>query len=549
MTAQVTAQVGAQVGAFTGTGATLRLMLRRDRWRLPAWVLGLSLLMAYFCTALGTVLDEQSLQGMAELALSPVTALVGGPGYGFDAITVPRFLAGLYGTYLMLGCALMSMLTISRHTRAEEQHGRAELVLAAPVGHHAQPTAALILAVTMNILTALFMTGVVLTSPIDPTPELMPTVLFTASIAAVGIAFAGVSIATAQLSPYSRTCTSIAGMVLAVSFIIRGIGDMSRVQNGGLAWLSWLSPIGWAQQAAPYTLNRWWPLMLPLILALLTAFLGFLLRSRRDLGAGVLSDRPGNDRAPSWLGSPPALAWRLQRGTVIGWSVGVVTAGLVFGAFTQTIADTADDMPAEILAVMGGSTALTEGYLGFMGIYLAVMLSVYGILSVQSLRAEETGHRAEPVLATAVGRVGWVLSWIGVTAAGALWLSVLAGVAEASGAVLVTGDGALFWPTVLGHGVQFAPVWLLIGVATLLYGLVPRLLGLVWLVFIAGSVLSMFGRMLQLSQRWLNLSPFEHVGQHPATDVGWTGVILLAGAAILLAVFGAYAFRRRDLTA
>ena len=221
----------------------------------------------------------------------------------------------------------------------------------------------------------------------------------------------------------------------------------------------------------------------------------------------------------------------------------------MFGAFTQTIADTADDMPAEILAVMGGSTALTEGYLGFMGIYLAVMLSVYGILSVQSLRAEETGRRAEPVLATAVGRVGWVLSWIGVTAAGALWLSVLAGVAEASGAVLVTGDGALFWPTVLGHGVQFAPVWLLIGVATLLYGLVPRLLGLVWLVFIAGSVLSMFGRMLQLSQRWLNLSPFEHVGQHPATDVGWTGVILLAGAAILLAVFGAYAFRRRDLTA
>src|SRR5699024_2771108 len=114
MPAQVPAQVGAQVGASPGTGATLRLMLRRARWRLPAWVLGLSLLMAYFCTALGTVLDEDSLEGMAELALSPVTALVGGPGYGFDAVTVPRFLAGLYGPYLLLGCALMLMLTISR---------------------------------------------------------------------------------------------------------------------------------------------------------------------------------------------------------------------------------------------------------------------------------------------------------------------------------------------------------------------------------------------------------------------------------------------------
>lgn len=539
----------AQNGAFTGTGTLLRFMLRRDRLRLPAWVLGLTLLMVYFSTALGTVLDEESLVGMAQLASSPVTALVGGPGYGFDAITVPRFLAGLYGTYLMLGAALMSMLTIARHTRAEEQSGRAELVLAGAVGQHAQPTAALVLTVFMNLLVALLMTGVVLTAPLDPTPQPAPTFLFTASIAAVGIAFAGVSTATAQLSPFSRTCTGLAGTVLAVSFIVRGLGDMSRVQGGDLGWLSWLSPIGWAQQTAPYTLDRWWPLLFPLLFAGLTAGLGFRLRSRRDLGAGVLADRPGNGRAPAWLGTPLALAWRLQRSTLIGWSAAFLVAGLVFGAFTQTITDTADDMPPEILAVMGGATAITEGYLGFMGIYFAIMISVYGILAVTSLRGEESAHRTEPVLATAVGRVGWVLSWVGVTAAGALWLSVLAGITEGLGAVLVTGDLSLLPPTVLGHGVQFAPVWLFIGLGAVLYGLAPRLMGLVWLVFIAGSVLSMFGRMLRLSQTWLNLSPFEHVGQHPATDVAWTGVTVLAGAGILLVVLGALAFRRRDLTA
>lgn len=115
--------------------------------------------------------------------------------------------------------------------------------------------------------------------------------------------------------------------------------------------------------------------------------------------------------------------------------------------------------------------------------------------------------------------------------------------------MLVTADWSLFLPTVLGHGVQFAPVWLFIGLAAALYGLVPRLVGLVWLVFIAGSVLSMFGRMLQLSQTWLNLSPFEHVGQHPATEVAWAGVGLLAGSGVILALLGAIAFRRRDLTA
>jgi len=130
------------VSTLTGTGTLLRFMLRRDRLRLPLWVLGMGLMALYISTALGTVLDEESLPGMAQMAATPVMALIGGPGYGFDAITIPRFFAGLYGAYLMLGAALMSMTTLSRHTRAEEQSGRGELVLADVVGRHAQLTAA-----------------------------------------------------------------------------------------------------------------------------------------------------------------------------------------------------------------------------------------------------------------------------------------------------------------------------------------------------------------------------------------------------------------------
>ncbi|NLP40172.1 MAG: ABC transporter permease, partial [Corynebacterium pollutisoli] len=107
------------MSTLTGTGQVLRFLLRRDRVRAPLWVLGMTLMTAYIVVELGTVLDEESLQGMAQMASAPVTALIGGPGYGFDDITVPRFLAGLYGAYLMLGAAFMSMTTITRHTRAE----------------------------------------------------------------------------------------------------------------------------------------------------------------------------------------------------------------------------------------------------------------------------------------------------------------------------------------------------------------------------------------------------------------------------------------------
>ncbi len=540
------------MSTLTGTGPLLRFMLRRDRLRLSLWVVGMGLMTLYISTVLGTVLDEKALQGMAEMATAPVMALIGGPGYGFDAITVPRFLAGLYGAYLMLGAALMSMTTLSRHTRAEEQSGRGELVLADVVGRHAQLTAALLLAVVMNVLVAVVMTGIILVAPLDPSPGVCPTALFALSVASVGVAFAGIAATTAQLSPYSRACTALAGIVLAVSFLVRGIGDMSRSQGGDLAWLSWLSPLGWAQQTAPYTLDRWWPLVFLLLLAAGSAGLGYLLRSRRDFGAGVLVDRTGRARAVSWLGTPLTLAFRLQRGVLLGWSVAIFFTGLLLGAFTRSMADVAGSLPAEMLAVMGGEAAadaVVNGYLGFMSVYFAVMLAVFAILSVQSLRSQEIEGHAESVLATAVGRAQWVLSWVAVAALGAVWLAVLAGAGEGLGAVLVTGDWSLFGPTLLGHTVQFSTVWFLLGLAAALYGLVPRLLSLVWVSYIVSTVLIFFGPMLGLSQAWLNLSPFQHTGQHPATDVQWLGVAVLSLGGLALTLLGAAAFRRRDLSA
>src|SRR5699024_9072072 len=122
--------------SFAGTWTLLASMLRRDRSWLPAWVLGLTALVAYFGNALCQFLDEESLASFAALAANPLMALIGGPGYGFDEITVGRFLVGLYGAYLMIGAALMNIMTVSRHTRAEEQTGRAELIRANVVGRH-----------------------------------------------------------------------------------------------------------------------------------------------------------------------------------------------------------------------------------------------------------------------------------------------------------------------------------------------------------------------------------------------------------------------------
>jgi len=532
--------------SLTGSGKLLGFMLRRDRIRFPAWVLGMTIMLAYFANTLGTVLDEQTVETFSAVAANPVMALIGGPGYGYEDITVGRLLVGMYGGYMMIGAALMSIMTVSRHTRVEEQTGRAELVRANVVGRHAQLVAALILVGLMNVLTTLLMAVAFHFSPVEP-DSFAPSLLFACSIGAVGIVFAGVSAVTVQLSPFSRAASGIAGAVLAATFVIRGLGDMSFVQNGNLDWLSWLSPFGWAQQTAPLALDRWWPLIISLTVTLLLVIAGFALQSRRDLAAGILPDRLGSAVAPAWLRSSLSLAFRLQRTSLAWWSFALLAAGITFGAFVQPMAENAEGMPEEILAAFGGADGMVEGYLGFMSIYYAIMVAVYAILAIQALRAEEQGVRTEPVLATAVSRTGWLTSWVTVTALGSLWLLVLAGLGNGIGAATSTGDWDLFGPALLGQVIQTPTIWALLGLAIAIYGLAPRLIGLTWLVLIYGGMLTMFGDILNLDDTVLATSVFRHIGQYPAESISWPAVGVLTLIAIALVGAGLVRFRRRDL--
>lgn len=537
---------GRQGGSLAGLATMIRFMLRRDRWRLPLWVLGLAALTAYFANAIGTVMDDEALASMTVFAQNPIMGLISGPGYGFENITLPRFIAGVYGVFLMLGAAMMNITTISRHTRVEEQTGRAELIRANVTGRNTQLIAALLVAVLMNAALSVLMTLAFRYSAAEPEP-LSSVFLFSLGVGAVGCVFAAVTAVTSQFSAFARAGSGLAGAVLAGAFVIRGLGDMSAVQNGDLDWLAWLSPLGWAQQTAPFVLDRWWPLLLHLGLAAALILIAVGLQSKRDLAAGILADRLGRERAGASLSTPLGLALRLQRSSLTWWSIGVFTMAVVFGSFTGAMADSAAGMPPEIIDVMGGAAGIVDGYLGYMAMYFAMIITAYAVLAVLGLRAEEQGVRTEPVLAAAVGRSSWLLSWTCVTALGALWLMILAGVGDGVGAALSTGDWGLFGPSVLGHTAQTAAVWVLLALAVALYGFAPRLMGLTWIIFAYSAVMTLFGQMLQLDAKILDTSVFRHVGQYPAQDLSAEAVLLLLGVSAVLVCLGVLGFRRRNL--
>ncbi|MBF6214036.1 ABC transporter permease [Nocardia puris] len=528
--------------ALTGTVVLVRFALRRDRVKLPAWIAGIAFMGLYYAAALPQIYrTDEDLRAVGRFGQGVVGALVSGPGYGLSDPSVESVIVGIYGLYFLLLAALMNILLVSRHTRVEEQSGRAELVRADVVGRHAQLTAALLVAALANALLALAIAAVFPLTGASGADAL----LFGAGVGAVGLVFAAITAVTVQITEYSRAAAGLAGAALGGAYVIRAAGDALR--EGGSA-LSWLSPLAWSQQTRAYADGRWWPLALSVALALGAAALAYALSRRRDLGAGLVPPRPGSPTAARWLNSPVALAFRLQRASLFGWGAALAAGGALYGGIGDAVVDSFDDLPEEVVAVMGGDASrMLDGYVGTMALFDALLVAVFAILAVQGLRTEETKGRAEPVLATAVSRRSWFTSHLLVTAAGVVTLLLVTGAVLGSSIALSVGDADYLWEAIAAHVVYAPAVLLIAGVAALLYGVAPAGIGVTWALLGFGMILGFFGPIMDLPAWVSGLSPLEHVARLPMEPMRWQGPLTLTALAAAAAAAGRAGFGRRDL--
>jgi len=528
-------------GTLTGTGTLVRFALRRDRVKLPAWLLVLTVLVFYYAAALPEVLGD-NVQAFGRFMVGPVGALLGGPGYGSDAVTVEIAIVGVYGLYFLIAAALMNILLVARHTRVEEQTGRSELVRASVVGRHAPLTAALVVALGANVLLALLIGAAMAVNFPDPGQGF----LFGASVGAVGLVFAGVAAVTVQVSEYSRAASGIAGAVLGAAYVVRAAGDMLEAHGSPL---SWFSPLAWSQQTRPYVDGRWWPLLLSVGFAAGAAAVGYALSTRRDVGAGLVAARRGRAAAAAWLGSPLAYAFRLHCASLLWWAAALVVAGVAYGALTRPIVDAfAGTGTNAMIEVLGGDPSqLLDGYLGVIALVDALLVSVFAVLGVHAVRAEESRGRAEPVLATAVSRWAWLGGHLAVLAAGAVGLLLTVGVAMGAASAASVGEARYVADLVVAHLAYAPAVLVLLGVAALLAGVAPRAVGLTWAVFTYSAFVGFFGPLMGPPQWVYNLSPYEHVARVPLEDLSWPPLLALTALAAGLVAVGLARFRRRDL--
>ena len=505
--------------ALSGTGALTMLALRRDRLKLSAYVCGEVALMAGM-VAMWNADTHQALVEEIEL-------FAGTPALRIFGVVSGVSIGSAFMTrgYLLLAvlAALMSALAVVRHTRQNEETGRAEMVGAAVVGRHAGLAAALIVTVGANIVLAglLGLAGIVTGLP--------ATGSFMAGLAvgAIGIVFAGIAAVTVQLSSTTRGASGLAAAVLALAFLVSGLGNMlGTVDASGVrvvsAWPVWLSPVGWGQQMRPFGGDIWWPLCLFAVAFVALVAAASMLATRRDVGSGILADRRGHAEAAPQLLSPFGLAWRLQRGALLGWAVGLAGFGLIFGAIIDEIKDTGG-ATADFYARMTGSDEMVEAWGTSMVEMVGMVVAVYAVQILLRMRAEEADGPLEPVLATAVSRPRWVMSHILNAGLGALLLLLVFTVSMGLTAGLVLGDVPGQLRALVEAGlVQWPGVMVIGGVVVAATALLPRWASPVsWAVVMVSILLGpLFGAATFQLPPWVqDISPFTHIPKAPAVAI------------------------------
>lgn len=527
---------------FANTRKLTLLALRRDRLMLGAWT-------AVFVTMAGV--SAEGTVGLYPTIESRIAAA--------DTVNNARALVALYGriydpaslgavAMIKMGglgsvfVALLAIAIVTRHTRADEEEGRVELVGSTATGRLAPLASALATAAITSILVGASTAGALTLAglPADG------SIVFGLAWMSVGIAFAAIAAIVAQVTTSGRGTTAISGAILAIVYVVRAVGDVAG--DAGPRWLVWLSPVGWAQQFRPYAGNRWWVLTVTCGFAVAASAIAFSLSARRDLYTGLIPERPGPGSASSHLGSPASLSWRMNRSAVLSWFIGFTLFGALMGSLATTVADFFNNPTArDFFLKLGGEKILVDAYFAVELSISALIAAAFGIQITSRLRTEELAGRADPILASAISRTRWIMSYMMIAVAGSAGLMLVAGGASGLTYGIQKGDLGQTW-RILGAAAAHLPsIWVMIGIALAVFGLLPRLTSAGWAVLVGFILLSELGPLLDLSHWAMDLSPFAHVPKLPGGAFSMTPLLALGAVAAGLMAMGLVGARSRDI--
>jgi polyether ionophore transport system permease protein len=527
----------APTASYSGLGTMLRIVWRTRRRGILVWTLVLAASMAFTAAAVAGLYDTPAkIQSYAD-AVTAGNALkaINGHVEGIDSLGgVIQDEFGFMASFLM---PLLGISLVAGSTRREEESGRLEALLAGRIGRREPVAAALVVAAAAIAITSLLFALSLVAVGVPGSGS----ILYAAGLGLLALVFAGLAAVLAQLTLHARGVYTGSLIVLAASYVLRGVGDVTET------WWTWLSPLGWQEKTAPFAGQRWWVLLIPLAVTAVLAVAAVRLAERRDLGSALVALGPGPARARTGLRRPLGLAEWIHRPSTLGWLAGGVLLTGMLGALSQQMVDAMEGNPAlaEALGTAGDDPLL--GLIAVTQLYLAVVATGYVVQAVGVLRGEEAEGRLETRLAGTLSRTRWLVAHSLIVLFGLAVVVGLSTLVMAGGIALSTGDAG-DTGDVLSSGLAYLPAELVLaGLALALYGLRPRWFPVAWIGYAAVAFIAFLGPGLNFRDAVMDLAPTTHIGNPPVGSVQPVDVVTLTALALLLGVVGFWAFRRRGV--
>jgi ABC-2 type transport system permease protein len=526
--------------------------LRRDWLQLVLWIGSAALLAsasyAGVANSFGTAQDRQGL--LVAAIANPVILLFRGLPSGADE---GAFIAFLIVPFLSMLAAFMSSFLAVRHTRMDEETGRAELVGGTPAGRMLPTVVTIVHGLVANLVFALLVALALIAAGLAAAGSFVVG----AAAGVVGVFFLGLGLFAAQFLRTSRGANTVSVTVLLVTYLLAGIGnalgtpsdDLQRMES---SWLTWLSPFGWAENSRAFSDDNLWPLVLCKIVGIALAIGAVALQSIRDVGSSFLAERTGRVDAHPALRSTTSLIWRLAAGSIIGWAIGGALSGLLSTTLASIVEDVGADNPAleAIIQQIAREGSIEQGVLTTFFVMIGILAACAGVQTVARARQEETHGTAEIVLATPIDRVRWLADFVLVGFA-AIVITLAAGLAGASVGIAANGgDADLYRSAVTAALGQVAAATVFLAVTALVFVLVPRAtIAVGWGIIVLAAILGLFGPIFGLPEQVTWLSPVAAAPVPVGDGVEMNGLWWLLGAIVAATVGALGLMRRRELAA
>ena len=573
-------------------------MLKRERISSTIWIFLLALIVGGLVPMMYEMVVAEGIESLSSMMENPAMVAMLGPPITLINNTFGALYTNMMHVFTAITVGIMNIFLVVRHSRGDEELGRFEVLRSLPVGRLANIGAVLDTAAIVNIALSLVM-GLVMFAFSPAEMTFGGSMLFAASLGAFGLVMAATTAVFCQLTASAKSAVSYSFIALAGFYFLRALGDMQNATSfipeaGGTAQMSiisLLSPLGLSFRTYAFAGDYWWPIAVLLFIAVALAAIALKLASVRDIGRGLLPERPGKAHGGRLLRRPGGLTFRLTRNILIGFVVGVFLLGAsyasVMGGIDEFIAG--NEMyqnlilsPAEISLVRNEETGqvtaylrgevfrildsddqivelmheviahagftLTEMFASTISGLMAFVSLVPGLLVILKMKAEERAERGELILATSTCRVKHYIGYIAIAMVSVAVMQFALGLGLYATASAILPAGALGFGFVMSSSMVYVPaLWLITAVLVLIFGAVPKLSGAIWGYFGFCFLIMFIGRMGVLPAAVGYISPVEFVPILPVESVNWLPLSIKMLVTAILTTVGIFAYTKRDI--